>query len=90
MKKSLTIIPLVILLFFIFSCQQAEEVAEEPAVDVEAERVKIVELLKENVEAEKNKDMEGSMRFYDKEVYTLAPGAEEPRGGHILCIQPLS
>jgi uncharacterized protein (TIGR02246 family) len=38
MKKLLMIIPLVILLCFTFSCQQGEEVAEEPAVDVEADK----------------------------------------------------
>jgi uncharacterized protein (TIGR02246 family) len=37
MKKFLTIIPLVILLCFTFSCQKGEEVAEEPVVDVEAD-----------------------------------------------------
>jgi len=38
MKKFLTIIPLVILLCFTFGCQQGEEVAEEPVVDVEADK----------------------------------------------------
>ncbi len=38
MKKFLTIIPLVFLLCFTFGCQQGEEVAEEPAVDVEADK----------------------------------------------------
>jgi len=37
MKNSLTIIPLVILLCFTFSCQQGEEAAEERAVDAEAD-----------------------------------------------------
>jgi ketosteroid isomerase-like protein len=37
MKKLLLILPLVILLFFTFGCQQGEEAAEEPAVDVEAD-----------------------------------------------------
>jgi hypothetical protein len=37
MKKLLMILPLVLVLCFTFSCQKAEEVAEEPAVDVEAE-----------------------------------------------------
>jgi uncharacterized protein (TIGR02246 family) len=37
MKKLLMIIPLVILLCITFSCQKGEEVAEEPAVDVEAD-----------------------------------------------------
>ncbi len=41
MKKLLMVIPLVILLCFTFSCQQGEEVAEEPAVDVEAEKANI-------------------------------------------------
>ena len=38
MKRLLTIIPLVILLCFTFSCQQGEEAAEEPVVDVEADK----------------------------------------------------
>ena len=38
MKKLLLILPLVFLLCITFSCQKAEEVAEEPVVDVEAER----------------------------------------------------
>jgi len=38
MKKLLMIIPLVFLLCFTFGCQQGEEVAEEPAVDVEADK----------------------------------------------------
>ncbi len=37
MKKLLMIIPLVFLLCITFGCKQGEEVAEEPAVDVEAE-----------------------------------------------------
>lgn len=36
MKKLLMILPLVFLLCFAFGCQKAEEVSEEPAVDVEA------------------------------------------------------
>jgi ketosteroid isomerase-like protein len=38
MKKILFIIPLVILLFFTLSCQQAEEPVEEPVIDIEAEK----------------------------------------------------
>ncbi len=38
MKKLLMIIPLVFLLCFTFSCQQGEEVAEEPVVDVEVDK----------------------------------------------------
>jgi len=38
MKKLLMVIPLVFLLCFTFSCQKAEEAAEEPVVDVEADK----------------------------------------------------
>ena len=37
MKKLFMILPLVLVLCFTFSCQQGEEVAEEPVVDVEAD-----------------------------------------------------
>ena len=37
MKKFLTIIPLVILLCFTFGCQEGEEVAEEPVIDISAD-----------------------------------------------------
>jgi ketosteroid isomerase-like protein len=81
MKKLLMILPLVLLLCFTFGCQQGKEMASEQKVfDAEVERAKIVELLKENVEAEKNKDMEGSMKFYDNEAYTLAPGMKLMKG----------
>jgi len=51
MKKFLMIIPLVILLCFTFSCQQGEEVAEEPAVDVEAEKANIQSVFDQYVKA---------------------------------------
>jgi hypothetical protein len=35
MKKLIMILPLIFLHCFAFSCQKAEEVAEEPAVDIE-------------------------------------------------------
>jgi len=41
MKKLLLILPLVFLLCFTFGCQKAEEVAEEPAVDMAAEEAAI-------------------------------------------------
>jgi uncharacterized protein (TIGR02246 family) len=37
MKKLFMVLPLVLLLCLTFSCQKGEEVAEEPAVDVEAD-----------------------------------------------------
>lgn len=54
--------------------------SEIKVFDAEIERAKIVKLLKENVEAEKNNDIEGSLKFYDEEVYTLAPGMKLMKG----------
>jgi len=51
MKKLLMVIPLVFLLCFTFSCQQAEEVAEEPVVDVEAEKANILAVFDQYAEA---------------------------------------
>ena len=48
--------------------------------DAEVERAKIVKLLKENIEAVKNKDIEGSLKFYDEGVYTLAPEMKPMKG----------
>jgi len=46
MKKFFMIIPLVFLFCFAFSCQQGEEVAEEPVVDVEIDIEADVEAIK--------------------------------------------
>jgi len=43
MKKLLCVIPLVFL--FCFACQKAEEVAEEPVVDVEAKTEALLEMV---------------------------------------------
>ncbi len=58
MKRLLTIIPLVILLCFTFSCQQGEEVAEEPAVDVEAEKANIQSVFDQYAKAWKTKNID--------------------------------
>jgi hypothetical protein len=59
MKKLLMIIPLVFLLCFTFSCQQkGEEVAEEPAVDVEAEKANVKLVMEQYVKAWKTLDMD--------------------------------
>jgi uncharacterized protein (TIGR02246 family) len=47
MKKQFMVLPLVFLLCFTFSCQQAEKVAEEPVVDVEADMKAIKALVDE-------------------------------------------
>ena len=51
MKKRLMVIPLVFLLCFTFGCQQGEEVAEEPVVDVEAEKANIQTVFVQYAEA---------------------------------------
>jgi ketosteroid isomerase-like protein len=68
MKKLFIVIPLVFLLCFTFSCQQAEEVAEEPVVDVEADIAAIKGLLDE---------FEASLNVGDMEKLVSLNYAEE-------------
>ena len=78
MKKFLTIIPLVILLCFTFSCQQqGEEVAEEPVVDVEAD-VKALKTLVDEFDALYNAgDPEGLVALiYAEDAVRMPP--DEP------------
>ena len=58
MKKLLMIIPLVFLLCFTFGCQQGEEVAEEPVVDVKAEKANIQSVFDQYAEAWKTKNID--------------------------------
>jgi len=58
MKKLLLILPLVLLLCFSFGCQQAEEVAEEPAVGIAAETEAVREAFWVQANAVKAKDAE--------------------------------
>ncbi len=64
MKKLLTIIPLVFLLCFTFSFQQGEEVAEEPAVDVEADIEAIKDLCEEWEVAYNANDIDKLLSLY--------------------------
>ena len=59
MKKLLTIIPLVFLLCFTFSCQQGEEVPEEPAVNVEADIAAIKAMFVNNSSVIASRDLDG-------------------------------
>jgi ketosteroid isomerase-like protein len=78
MKKLLLILPLVFLLCFTFSCQKAEEVAEEPVVDVEAEKLIVEKELRAMEIAHKaaidSKDIEGVLQFYSSDLITISPG----------------
>ena len=58
MKKLFMVLPMVFLLCFTFCCQKAEEVAEEPAADVEAEKAAIREIMKISVEGINNHDIQ--------------------------------
>lgn len=48
--------------------------------DVKAEKARIVQLLKENVEAENRRDIEATLELYDKDCSTLAPGMKLMKG----------
>ena len=65
MKKLLLILPLVFLLCFTFSCQQyLEEVAEEPVVDVEAEKANIRTVLDQYAEAWKSSNIDHFSKIF--------------------------
>jgi len=68
MKKLRMIIPLVILLCFTFSYQQGEEVAEEPAVDVEAEKANIRTVLDQYAEAWKSSNIDHFSKIFSPDV----------------------
>jgi ketosteroid isomerase-like protein len=78
MKKRFMILPLVFLLCFAFGCQKAEEVAEKPVVDVEAEKQILKNELRALEIAHKaaidSKDIEGILRFYSSDLVTISPG----------------
>ena len=70
MKRLLTIIPLVILLCFTFSCQQGEEVAEEEA------KVDMKKVADNIVQAYESVDATAMMNLYAEDAVIIAPGME--------------
>ena len=48
--------------------------------DVKAEKAKIVQFLEKSVEAENRGDIESSLKLYDEDCYTLAPGMKLMKG----------
>ena len=78
MKKLCMILSLVLVLCFTFSCQKGEEVAEEPVVDVEAEKQILGNELRALEIAHKaaidSKDIEGILQFYSSDLVTISPG----------------
>jgi ketosteroid isomerase-like protein len=83
MKKLLLTLPLVFLLCITFSCQQAEEVAEEPAVDVEVEKQIVANLVVNSMEAEGQKDIDAAMGIYADNVIFQPPNEPQFQGKEI-------
>lgn len=84
MKKLLAVIPLVILLCFTFSCQQAEEVAEEPAVDVEADKEAIKNLRAKYMVAQDAGDVEGCVSYWSDDGVLMPPNEPSVAGKEAL------
>ena len=76
MKKSFMVISLVFLFCFTFSCQQAEEVAEEPGVDIEADIAAIKGLLDEFDAFENAGEPEKQVAIYYAEEAVRMPQDE--------------
>ena len=75
MKKRFMILPLVLVLCFTFSCQQGEEVAEEPVVDVEADIEAIRNWVNLSYAAADSGDFEGYISFWAEGVIWMPPNA---------------
>jgi len=73
MKKFLTIIPLVILLCFASSCQKGEDVAEESAIDVEANTAAINELWNQYCIAYRTGDLDLWMSLWIEDGIRMSP-----------------
>ena len=73
MKKLLMILPLVILLCFTFSCQQGEEVAEEPVVDVEADVATIKAFFAPYSPAINSGDLDGWISLFTDDAIFMPP-----------------
>ena len=83
MKKLFMIFPLVFLLCLTFGCQKAEEVAEEPVVDVEAEKQLVAKLVVDSMEAEGQKDIDAVMGIYADNVIFQPPNEPQFQGKEI-------
>ena len=80
MKKLILILPMVLLLCFTFSCQKAEEVAEEPVVDVEVDVQAIRSLSQEISRTWNENDFEGYMALMDEEAMVLLANGPTLKG----------
>jgi ketosteroid isomerase-like protein len=80
MKKLFMILPLVFLLCITSSCQKAEEVAEEPSVDVEAEKAALAESLQNLLDAAVKGDAEKVKSFWHPQISWWYYTQEQPHG----------
>ena len=69
------VIPLVFLLCITFGCQKGEEVAEEPVVDVEAEKETIRKLTNNWFADELRRDMEARLSYFAPDAVAQPEGA---------------
>ena len=77
MKKLYMILPLVFLLCFTFGYQQGEEVAEEPAVDIEAEEAAIRETMKKAWDGLNNHDIQAHLSTLTEDFETWSGRGEK-------------
>jgi ketosteroid isomerase-like protein len=80
MKKLFMVLPLVFLLCFTFSCQKAEEVAEEPVVDVEAEKEAVLKADGDWLKSVSDRDIERVLEYYADDMIWLVPKVPMMRG----------
>ena len=73
MKESLFIISLALLLCFTFGCQQGEEVAEEPVVDVEADVAAIKNQRAQYMVSQDAGDAEGCVSYWSNDGVLMPP-----------------
>jgi uncharacterized protein (TIGR02246 family) len=76
-KKLFMIIPLVFLLCFTFGCQkEGEDVAEEPVMDVDADKEAINALLNNNASVISAEDLDGWLAQFTEDAIFMNPNAE--------------
>jgi ketosteroid isomerase-like protein len=73
MKKLFMILSLVFLLCFTFGCQKAEEVAEEPVVDVEAEEAAVLKADSDWLKSVSERDIARVLEYYHEDAVWLIP-----------------
>ena len=89
MKKLYMVLPLVFLLCFNFGCQQSEEVAEEPVLDIEAERAAIKNLRAQYMVSQDAGDAERCVSYWDEDGALMPPNEPSVVGKEALlsCYQ---